>query len=119
MYKNTSLDLRRYKHLQMFAHANSLIGEQAVEDGQTSLFIRLGSTTRTISTNTKFLWRLRLLKDMPTTPKNARIVWPNDNMLDIDLSLLTDTKNKRNKQKALGLTSYAQLYSEYDPHVQI
>ena len=36
-------------------------------------------------------------------------------MLDIDLSLLTDTKNKRNKQKALGLTSYAQLYSEYDP----
>ena len=42
VYKNTNLDLRRYKHLQMFSHANSLVGETPVEDGQVSLFVRLG-----------------------------------------------------------------------------
>ena len=43
VYKNTSFDFRRYKHLQMFAHANSLPGETPVEDGQVSLFLRLGT----------------------------------------------------------------------------
>ena len=43
VYKNTSLDLRRYKHLQMFVHANALPEDASLENGQTSLFIRLGS----------------------------------------------------------------------------
>lgn len=115
VYKNTSLDLRRYKHLQMFAHANSLIGEQAVEDGQTSLFIRLGSDYKNNFYEYEIPLKITPAQRYADNTSNARIVWPNDNMLDIDLSLLTDTKNKRNKQKALGLTSYAQLYSEYDP----
>lgn len=115
VYKNTSLDLRRYKHLQMFAHANSLIGEQAVEDGQTSLFIRLGSDYKSNFYEYEIPLKITPANKYADNTANARIVWPEDNMLDIDLSLLTDTKKNRNRQKALGTASYAQLYSEYDP----
>ena len=115
VYKNTTLDLRRYKHLQMFTHANSLPGDHSLEDGQTSLFIRLGSDYK----NNFYEYEIPLT----VTPEGlyansaagARIVWPEDNMLDIDLSLFTSTKRNRNKQKSLGLTSYGQLYTEYDP----
>ncbi len=115
VYKNTSLDLRRYKHLQMFTHANSLIGETAVEDGQTSVFIRLGSDYKSNFYEYEIPLKITPADKYADNTSSARIVWPDDNMLDIDLSLLTTAKNNRNKQKALGLSSYTQLYSEYDP----
>ena len=115
VYKNTSLDLRRYKHLQMFVHANSLPTATEVEDGQTSLFIRLGSDYK----NNFYEYEIPLKVTAPGKYANsdaaARIVWPQDNMLDIDLDLFTSLKRNRNRQKALGLTSYATAYSEYDP----
>lgn len=115
VYKNVSLDLRRYKHLQMFAHANSLMGEEAIEDGQTSLFIRLGSDYK--SNFYEYEIPLSVTPEGKYTNSNAgaRIVWPEDNMLDIDLDILTNLKKNRNVQKAQGSISYAQLYSEYDP----
>ena len=114
VYKNTNLDLRRYKHLQMFTHANSLIGQNAVEDGQTSVFIRLGSDYKNNFYEYEIPLKITPAAHYADNTGNARIVWPEDNMLDIDLSLLTQAKNNRNKQKALGLASFAKLYSEYD-----
>ena len=116
VYKNTNLDLRRYKHLQMFTHANSLMGETPVEDGQVSLFIRLGSDYKSNFYEYEVPLTITPAKKYADNTSNARIVWPEDNMVDIDLSLLTDVKRNRNKQKSLGLTSYAQLYAEYDPN---
>ena len=116
VYKNTNLDLRRYKHLQMFTHANSLMGETPVEDGQVSLFIRLGSDYKSNFYEYEVPLSITPAKKYADNTSNARIVWPEDNMVDIDLSLLTDVKRNRNKQKSLGLTSYAQLYAEYDPN---
>ena len=116
VYKNTNLDLRRYKHLQMFTHANSLMGETPVEDGQVSLFIRLGSDYKSNFYEYEVPLSITPPKKYADNTTNARIVWPEDNMVDIDLSLLTDVKRNRNKQKSLGLTSYAQLYAEYDPN---
>ena len=116
VYKNTNLDLRRYKHLQMFTHANSLMGETPVEDDQVSLFIRLGSDYKSNFYEYEVPLTITPAKKYADNTSNARIVWPEDNMVDIDLSLLTDVKRNRNKQKSLGLTSYAQLYAEYDPN---
>lgn len=115
VYKNTNLDLRRYKHLQMFTHANALPGDKTLEDGQTSLFIRLGSDYK----NNFYEYEIPL----EVTPEGyyansnagARAVWPSSNMLDIDLSLFTSLKRNRNKQKSLGIVGYNQLYTEYDP----
>ena len=115
VYKNTNLDLRRYKHIQMFTHANSLIGENEVEDGQTAIFVRLGSDYKSNFYEYEIPLKITPAKHYNDNTSEARIVWPNDNMLDIDLTLLTNVKNSRNKQKALGLATYAKAYSEYDP----
>lgn len=115
VYKNTSLDLRRYKHLQMFVHANSLKDEEAVKDDEMALFIRLGSDYKSNFYEYEIPLKITPGKKYADNITNARIVWPEANMLDIDLSLLTSAKKNRNKQKSLGLISYAQLYSEYDP----
>ena len=115
VYKNISLDLRRYKHLQMFTHANSLAGEETVEDGQTSLFIRLGSDYKSNFYEYEIPLSITPEGKYPNSDAGARIVWPEENLLDIDLTVLTNAKRNRNKQKSQGLISYAQLYSEYDP----
>lgn len=115
VYKNTTLDLRRYKHIQMFNHANSLIGETEVEDGQMSVFIRLGSDYK----NNFYEYEIPLTitparSNYSNSEDDALIVWPEENMLDIDLSLFTNAKKNRNLQRSLGLASYTTLYSEYD-----
>lgn len=114
VYKNTSLDLRRYKHLQMFVHANALPEDASLENGQTSLFIRLGSDYKSNFYEYEIPLTLTPEGSYPQSATGAQAVWPEENMLDIDLSKLTDIKKNRNKQKALGLTSYGKLYSEYD-----
>ena len=44
VYKSTAYDLRRYKRLQMFAHAEAPIDEsKTLSNGDFSVFIRLGS----------------------------------------------------------------------------
>ena len=44
VYKNTMLDLRRYRHLQMFVHANHLIDDATdLQHGDLAVFVRLGS----------------------------------------------------------------------------
>ena len=44
VYKNTTLDIRQYKHLQMFVHANALKPNVTnLSDNQLAVFVRLGS----------------------------------------------------------------------------
>ena len=44
VYKNCNYNMRQYKHLQMFVHANALSQNTTqTVDGETSIFIRLGS----------------------------------------------------------------------------
>lgn len=114
VYKNTSLDLRRYRHMQMFAHANGLPGGNAPENGQVSLFIRLGSDYR--SNFYEYEIPLSITPEGQYLDNDAgrRAVWPEQNMLDIDLSVFTAAKKNRNRQKALGTAGYSTLYSEYD-----
>lgn len=114
VYKNTNLDLRRYKHLQMFTHANSLQGETPVQDEEVSLFIRLGSDYKNNFYEYEIPLKVTPAGRYADNNSNARVVWPADNMVDIDLSILTDVKKNRNKQKALGLATNSKLYSEYD-----
>ena len=44
VYKNTSFDMRQYKRLQMFVHAEQLINdEHNLMDNDLTCFIRIGS----------------------------------------------------------------------------
>ncbi|MBQ5453945.1 MAG: hypothetical protein IIT56_13285, partial [Bacteroidales bacterium] len=47
--------------------------------------------------------------------EDCRAVWPEANMLDINLSLFTALKKARNKARALGTASYTMEFSDYDP----
>lgn len=117
VYKNTSLDIRQYKRLQMFVHANSLEQNTTnLQDDQLSVFIRLGSDYK--SNYYEYEIPLKLTPHKNTYDKYSRTdceaVWPEDNMLDISLSLFTSLKKARNKAKSEGTASYTRLYSAYD-----
>ena len=116
VYKNTTIDLRQYRRIQMFAHANTFNENTTnLADDQLALFIRLGSDYK--SNYYEYEIPLKL------TPAghydkysvlDKRVVWPEENMLDIPLSLFTSLKKARNKAKAEGLASYNQVFSAYD-----
>lgn len=117
VYKNMNLDMRQYKHLQMFVHANAVSDDYTdLEDNQVSVFVRLGSDYR----NNFYEYEIPL-KLTPegrygqNNTEHRKLVWPEDNMLDINLTLLTNVKKNRNRQKSLGMVTMNQLYSEYDP----
>lgn len=117
IYKNMNLDMRQYKHLQMFVHANALSNDYTdLQDNQTSVFIRLGSDYR--NNFYEYEIPLKLTPEGKYGQRNTgerELVWPEDNMVDMDLSLLTNVKKNRNRQKSLGMISINQIYSEYDP----
>lgn len=124
VYKNTSLDLRLYKRLQMFTHAERLIDDVSgdLQDGDFSVFLRLGTDIK----NNYYEYEVPL-KLTPHLEGGARyntydvtqqyIVWPEENFMDINLAVFTDLKKERNRQKNIdgsGIT-YTTRYSNYDP----
>ena len=118
VYRNMSLDLRPYRRMQMFAHANHLVPDAtALQNHQLALFVRLGSDYR--NNYYEYEIPLELTPDRSDYSRysaaDRRAVWPEANMLDIDLSVLTRLKKERNQVKATGAASYHQPYSSYDP----
>ncbi|MBR1545443.1 MAG: cell surface protein SprA [Prevotella sp.] len=117
VYKNTMLDLRRYKHLQMFTHANHLIDDNNLKDGELAVFIRLGNDYK----NNYYEYEIPLTLTPDRNDYNkynvedCRAVWPQDNMLDMDMTVFTSLKKERNKSRAAGGASFNQLYSKPDP----
>ena len=117
VYKNSNYDLRQYKRLQMFVHANHIVSDQtALKDNQLAVFIRLGSDYK--SNYYEYEIPLKLTPDRNTYSRysatDRREVWPEDNMLDIDLSVFTAVKKERNIQKVQGAASYNQQFTVHD-----
>ena len=117
VYKNSNYDLRQYKRMQMFVHANHLLPDQtSLKDNQLAVFIRLGSDYK--SNYYEYEIPLKLTPDRNTYSRysttDRREVWPEDNMLDIDLSVFTTLKKERNKLKAQGVASYNQMFTAHD-----
>ena len=117
VYRNTTLDLRLYHRMQMFVHANHLINNDQLGDDQLALFVRMGSDYS--SNYYEYVIPLKLTPDRNDYNKynqnDCRAVWPEANMLDVDLSIFTRLKKARNKARAAGTSSYNMLFSDYDP----
>lgn len=118
IYKNTYYDLRRYKRIQMFVHAEKLINKEDLAKGDLTVFMRLGSDYK----NNYYEYEIPLT----VTPEGVysnnssndrNTVWPASNMFDFPLDLLKDVKLSRNreKRKAGSTVTYTTLYHEYDP----
>ena len=116
VYKNTTLDLRQYKRLEMFVHANAFEQNTTnLADNQLAVFIRLGSDYR----SNYYEYEIPLKLTAPGvygrfSLEDARAVWPEENMLDIPLSVFTDLKKARNTAKSQGLASFSVPYTAYD-----
>ena len=116
VYKNTTLDLRHYKRLQMFVHANTLNENTTnLSDNQLAVFVRLGSDYK----SNYYEYEIPLKLTAPGhydkySTSDKRMVWPEENMVDIPLDIFTSIKKERNKAKAEGSASYNQLFSAYD-----
>ena len=118
MYKNTGYDMRQYKNLQMFVHAEKLENiDPELKDGDLTCFIRLGTDLR----NNYYEYEIPLYLTEPGLYNNnsaidRETVWPTANMFDFPLKALTDAKTARNKAKRAGNEGVSNTipYSIYD-----
>ena len=113
VYKNTNYDMRQYKRLQMFIHAEKMESDKTstLQNEELSCFIRIG----TDMINNYYEYEIPLV----LTPagfyaekkdKDRETVWPLLNKLDIPFSTLTDAKMERNKQRV----SILEVFEMYD-----
>lgn len=119
VYKNTNYDLRQYKRLQLFTHAEApKLDVNDLADGDLAVFIRLGSDYK----NNYYEYEVPL-KLTPhgeynyNNTEHQQIVWPAENMLNFRLEVLTDLKLERNREKRSGENgvSFQTVYSGRDP----
>lgn len=116
VYKNTTLDIRQYKRLQMFVHANALKQNVTnLTDNQLAVFIRLGSDYKNNYYEYEIPLKLTPEGQYDTySRQGCEAVWPEENMLNVPISVFTDVKKKRNQGRGNGTASYNKEFSIYD-----
>lgn len=89
VYKNFNVDMRQYKNLEMFIHAESIQNETALDDGDIVAFIRMGNDL----TDSYYEVQIPL---SPTEFGNhsPEQVWPFANRLNLPLHLLQEAKTR-------------------------
>lgn len=117
IYKKSSYDLRKYRRIQMFTHAEAVLPDDGtLKNGDISVFIRLGSDYSGNYYEYEIPLEITAAGHYSgSSESDRRLVWPEKNMLDIDFDVLTEVKNHRNIQKNLGALAASAIYSEYDP----
>ncbi|PCJ97928.1 MAG: cell surface protein SprA [Flavobacteriaceae bacterium] len=94
VFKNVNMDIRQYKRIKMFMHAEKLV-EADYADGETPLigFLRIGTD---FSEN---FYQIEVpLQFTPFGAASENEIWPEENEINIDLSDL-------NKVKSLGIAN--------------
>ncbi len=117
VYKNVNYDIRQYKRLQMFVHAEEIPG-LTLQNHELTVFIRLG----TDYTNNYYEYEVPLVLTPPkpqggysnNRTSDRLLVWPEENFKDIDLSLFQDIKLTRNDemQKPGSLVNYLTVFTQ-------
>lgn len=92
VFKNTTLDMRRYKKLKLFVHAHDPSNTITGIDEKTKFFIRFGSD----ATDNYYEYESSL-KMTPTTATAPMEIWPMENEVDFDVQNFVDAKIRRDK----------------------
>jgi len=92
VFKNVKLDIRNYKNLKMFVHAEAMAGE-ILKDKDLSVFVRIG----TDFTNNYYEYEIPL-KLTQWGQTNENDIWRGDNELVVDIAAFYDLKVLRIKQ---------------------
>jgi len=115
VFKSVSVDIRQYRRMMMDVHAEEILG-YPLRDEELSVFIRLG----TDYSNNFYEYEIPLVLTPPGRYSNKesqrKIVWPKENVMDIDLELFTNVKLQRNDEmrKAGSLITYSTVYTVED-----
>lgn len=100
VYRNTSHDLRNYKRLQMWVHAESLIDDVTrLQNGELSVFVRLGSDVKNNFYEYEIPLKLTPHGKYSDSSSDRYIVWPESNYLNFKLQSLVELKKERNRAK--------------------
>ena len=114
VFKNTSLDMRRYKKLKLFVHAenqtNTTTSNTSELDKNAKFFIRFGSD----ATDNYYEYE----SSLKYTAKNATSpldIWPDENTLDLEIENFVNAKLKRDELSRSGNQNLAvrYLYPDY------
>ena len=89
VYKNFNVDMRQYENLEMFIHAESLLNETALGDGDMVAFMRLGNDL-----NQNFYEIQIPLNPTAFNVTSAEDIWPIENRLNLPLRLLQEAKTR-------------------------
>ncbi len=115
-YKNTQLDMRQYKKLNMEAHAEAITGE-FLENNELVAFIRLGTDYK----DNYYEYEVPLELTPPgrydnDSESDRRIVWPGSNQFEVVLDDFKELKQARNKSMSDPESDVAisSVYSEID-----
>lgn len=89
VYKNFSVDMRQYKNIEMFIHAESLENQTALSNGEMYAFMRIGNDL----TNNYYEIQIPL-NPTPFGTSNPEEIWPLQNRLNLPLTQLQEVKTK-------------------------
>ncbi|WP_445454878.1 T9SS outer membrane translocon Sov/SprA [Flavobacterium sp. 25HG05S-40] len=89
VFKNVEVDMRQYKKMKMFLHAEALPTDSQLQDDQMKAFIRFGNDF----TNNFYQVEIPLKVTAPGAT-TAEEVWPEENEINLSMSLLTAMKVK-------------------------
>ncbi|HIN40342.1 MAG TPA: cell surface protein SprA, partial [Flavobacteriales bacterium] len=94
-YKIVEFDIRSYKRMRMFVHAEDASSEGLLQDGDLTIFVRLGSDF----TDNYYEYEIPLeLTPWGTTNSNPELIWPETNHFNFEFNLLQTVKQLRNKE---------------------
>nr|WP_262917146.1 cell surface protein SprA [Subsaxibacter sp. CAU 1640] len=101
VFKNISVDMRQYNKLRMFMHAEPL-DNGVLQDGEMVGFIRMGNDF------TQNFYEIAVPLSVSSGSLSPSVVWPEENEIDIELSILQQIKS-------IGINNGT--LADIDPHV--
>lgn len=111
IYKTAELDMRQYKKLKMFVHAEKMYERDAYKNGEVSLFLRLGSDF----TNNYYEYELPLnFTPWNTGASDKEAIWPEANNIELDLEKIVKVKENRNEKVRSGDNTISSLLPYYE-----
>lgn len=114
IYKNADLDVRSFKKLKLFMHAEKL-GAEPLNDGDVTVFVRLGSDYN----NNYYEYEIPVKLTAPgyydpNVDNDKYNVWPTDNEFIIEFDKLTNAKINRNAKVGVDLVAMQKPWTDSD-----
>jgi cell surface protein SprA len=121
IFKNVRVDLRMYKHLKLFIHAEGVQTKPQVQNDEMKAIVRIGSDL-----NDNYYQLEKLISISDYTASTAIEIWPEENNLDVFLEYLGKLKLLRLEEgiapnivyPAVGLPSPIQGLEGYEIRVK-